>query len=152
MAISVKAICLVWCTILQRAQGDSPWQDRQRRKTRLAACETPKKTVKFFWLKNYVKKKKKKTGHRSKEWAALSGEGDVRSDTRQGPCRWRAIERSFLKSQSSCFSRRARQCWDDGSHWCVVCPRAGPASGCLAYVERKARFLSHMSGRGLKKQ
>ena len=56
-----------------------------------------RKPATFFCVETYVKKKK--TGHRSKEWAALSGEGDVRSDTRQGPCRWRAIERGFLKAR-----------------------------------------------------
>lgn len=46
----------------------------------------------------------KESGHLSKEWAALSGERDVRADTRQGLPRQGAIEWFPLKSPALCFS------------------------------------------------
>lgn len=48
----------------------------------------------------------KESGHLSKEWAALSGERDVRSDTRQGLPRQGAIEWFPLKKPGLVFQRR----------------------------------------------
>lgn len=88
-------------------RGDAGlWQDRRwpsteallpGKNTQLPAWENPRQAKSWERLH-------KESGHLSKEWAALSGERDVRSDTRQGLPRQGAIEWFPLKSQALCFS------------------------------------------------
>lgn len=102
-----KVIWLWWWAVTGVAtpRGDGGlWRDGlvqklplPDRNTPLPAWENPRQAKSWERLH-------KESGHLSKEWAALSGERDVRSDTRQGLPRQGAIEWFPLKSQALCFS------------------------------------------------